>query len=69
VAAGDSISGTFLEAGGGEWTLTTGVYTLTFSESLGTLTATAIPEPSVFTAMAGLAGLAFAANRRRRCAR
>lgn len=67
-ATGTSISGTFIDAGAGNWTLTSGGYTLTFSETAGTLTtvASAVPEPSVFALLAGVAGLACAAARRSR---
>lgn len=67
-ATGTSISGTFIDGGSGNWTLDSGGYTLTFSESAGTLTAVAssIPEPSAYAALAGVAGLALAGCVRRR---
>ena len=53
-ATGDSISGLFLDAGDGLWTLTSGAMNLTFNINDGTLMA-AVPEPSAFAALAGLA--------------
>ena len=67
-ATGTSISGTFTNAGSGTWTLNNvGGYNLTFSESLGTLTAaSAIPEPSTYAAIFGALALAGTALCRRR---
>jgi len=56
-ATGSSISGTFLNGGSGNWTLTSGGYNLSFSESLGTLTAAAIPEPSTWALLVGTTAL------------
>lgn len=69
-ATGTSISGTFVkELSGGNWNLTSGGYTITFSESAGTLVAVAaIPEPSTYAAIFGALLLAGAVNRRRRSA-
>lgn len=71
VATGTSISGTFLNAGSGNWTLTAGGYDLTFSQSLGTLTAvaSAVPEPATYGALFGAAALVGALCRRRRAIR
>ncbi len=67
IATGASISGTFINDGSGNWTLTAGGYTLTFSESLGTLTTTSsVPEPSSLAALAGAFALAGASIVRRR---
>ncbi|HEY9249635.1 MAG TPA: autotransporter-associated beta strand repeat-containing protein [Rariglobus sp.] len=67
-ATGGSISGTFIDAGSGNWALNAGGYTLTFSESAGTLTAVAstIPEPSTYGLLAGAAGLLLVMGSRRR---
>lgn len=67
-ATGDSISGSFIDAGSGIWTLNSELYTLTFSESAGTLTAIAssVPEPSTYAMLAGAAGLVLAMGSRRR---
>lgn len=67
IATGTSISGSFVNAGSGNWTLTAGGYDLTFSESLGTLTAvSSVPEPSTYAAIFGSVALVGAAIRRRR---
>ncbi|HSI08633.1 MAG TPA: autotransporter-associated beta strand repeat-containing protein [Rariglobus sp.] len=66
-ATGTSISGTFVNAGSGNWTLTAGGYDLTFSESLGTLTAvSSVPEPSTYAVIFGSVALVGASIRRRR---
>lgn len=67
-ATGTSISGTFVHAGSGNWTLTAGGYSMTFSEGAGTLTAiaSAVPEPSTYAVLAGAAGLVLAWGARRR---
>ena len=67
-ANGTSISGVFTNAGSGNWTLNNvGGYNLTFSESLGTLTAvSAVPEPSTYAAILGALALAGTALYRRR---
>ena len=68
-ATGTSFSGTFVNDGSGNWTLDgVGGYNLTFSESLGTLTAvfTAIPEPSSYAVIFGVVALTGASLRRRR---
>jgi fibronectin-binding autotransporter adhesin len=66
-ATGSSISGTFVDAGSGNWTLVSGGYSLTFSESAGTLSAvvSAVPEPSTFAVLAGSTVMVFALRRRR----
>jgi fibronectin-binding autotransporter adhesin len=71
VATGTSVSGSFLNAGSGNWTLTAGGYDLTFSQSLGTLTAvvSAVPEPATYAAIFGVLALAGAAWQRRRAVR
>lgn len=71
VATGTSVSGTFLNAGSGNWTLTSGGYDLTFSQTLGTLTAvaSAVPEPATYAAIFGVLALAGAALQRRRAVR
>lgn len=53
---------------GGIWTLTSGAQRLTFTSSTGDLafSASAIPEPSSYAALAGLTALGLAALRRRR---
>ena len=56
-ATGTSISGSFISAGSGNWTLASGGYNLTFSESLGTLTAAAIPEPATYALFGGVVSL------------
>ncbi|HSI10373.1 MAG: beta strand repeat-containing protein [Rariglobus sp.] len=67
-ATGTSISGAFVDAGSGNWTLTAGGYSITFSESAGTLTSvvSAVPEPSMYALLAGAAGLVLALGARRR---
>lgn len=58
-----------LSANSGVWSGTYGGNTFTFSEATGDLVVTAaIPEPASFGILAGLAGLGFAASRRRRAA-
>ena len=52
----------------GVWTGFVDGVTFTFTEATGDLSVSAIPEPSAFAALAGLAGLGFAASRRRRTA-
>jgi fibronectin-binding autotransporter adhesin len=71
VATGTSVSGSFLNAGSGNWTLTSGGYDLTFSQTLGTLTAvvSAVPEPATYAAVFGVLALAGAALQRRRTVR
>lgn len=67
-ATGTSISGTFTFTNNAtkDWTLTSGGYTLTFSESLGTLTAvSSVPEPSTYAVLFGSIALTGAAIRRR----
>jgi len=67
-ATGTSISGSFTFTNNmtKDWTLTSGGYDLTFSESLGTLTVTAVPEPSTYAAIFGALALAGTAFSRRR---
>jgi autotransporter-associated beta strand protein len=66
-ATGTSISGSFVNAGSGNWTLNSGGYNLTFSESLGTITAvSSVPEPSSYAAIFGSLALGGATLRRRR---
>lgn len=66
-ASGTSISGAFVNGGFGVWTLNSGGYDLTFSESLGTLTASgaSVPEPSVFALLSGVGVLLVAGSRRK----
>ncbi|MET0263780.1 MAG: autotransporter-associated beta strand repeat-containing protein, partial [Rariglobus sp.] len=64
-AIGTSVSGSFLDAGSGNWTLTAGGYDLTFSQSLGTLTASAVPEPATYAMIFGALALTGAVARRR----
>ena len=66
IASGTSISGTFLTGSNDTWTLISGGYNLVFSEQLGTLTASAIPEPSTYAAFTGALALLTTAFRRRR---
>lgn len=66
-ATGASISGAFSALGSGVWSLDSGQYTLTFTESTGLLTASSIiPEPAAVAFLAGLAGLGCVVLRRRR---
>jgi len=67
-ATGTSITGSFINAGSGNWTLTSGGYDLTFSESLGTLTAvaSAVPEPATYAVILGTLALVGVVYRRRR---
>ena len=67
VTATGSYAGSFSNSSG-VWTLTSGGQSLTFSESSGNLgfAASAIPEPSTYAALAGVAVLGLAAYRRRR---
>jgi fibronectin-binding autotransporter adhesin len=67
-ASGSSISGTFtLNNITKDWTLSSGGYDLTFSESLGTLTAvSAVPEPSSYATIFGALVLSSTMLRRRR---
>ncbi len=65
-ATGANISGTFNNDGSGNWTLTVAGYDLVFSQSLGTLTTGAIPEPSTVGAIVGALALVAAAGRRKR---
>ena len=62
-----SYTGSFTNDGG-TWTLTSGAQLLTFTQSTGDLafSASAIPEPSTYAALAGLTALGLAAYRRRR---
>jgi autotransporter-associated beta strand protein len=55
-----------LSASSGVWSGTYGASSYSFSELTGDLTVSAVPEPSTWAAIAGLAGLGFAASRRRR---
>ncbi len=64
-----SIAGRYalgLVRGGDVWSGAGGGYLFSFSELTGDLTVSAIPEPSAFAALAGLAGLGLAVARRRR---
>ncbi len=66
-ATGTTFSGTFAHEGAGVWSLVSGEYSLTFTESTGLLTtASVIPEPSAVAFLAGLAGLGHVVFRRRR---
>ncbi|HSH96368.1 MAG TPA: autotransporter-associated beta strand repeat-containing protein, partial [Roseimicrobium sp.] len=70
-ATGTSISGSFLDAGSGNWTLTSGGYDITFSQSSGMLTAvvSSVPEPATYAALFGTLVLAGAVWQRRRSVR
>ena len=63
--AGAGFSGA-LANNAGLWSGSANGFQLTFDEATGLLSATAIPEPSAFALLAGLAGCASAALRRRR---
>ena len=71
-----SVGGSFAEAfsapasiTGGGWTASSASWSYAFDNASGDLTVSAIPEPSTFAALAGLAGLgAFGVRRRRRTA-
>lgn len=56
----------FLARSGDIWNGTSGAFAFSFNEADGTLTVSAVPEPSAFAALAGLLGLGFAASSRRR---
>ncbi len=60
-----SIGGT-LARSGDVWTGSSGGFAFSFDEADGVLTVSAIPEPSAFAALAGLAGLGLVGARRRR---
>jgi autotransporter-associated beta strand protein len=59
-------AGSFTNTGGGTWTMTSGGQLLTFTESTGNLTISAVPEPATAVALAGAAALAIVAWRRGR---
>ncbi len=68
-----SIGGSFAEAivgspsiTGSGWSASSAGWLYEFSNATGDLTLTAVPEPSAFAALAGLAGLGIAGLRRRR---
>jgi autotransporter-associated beta strand protein len=69
-----SIGGTFAEAfssgpsfqNGTGWTASSPSWMFSFDNATGDLTISAIPEPSAFAALVGLAGLGFVGARRRR---
>ncbi len=68
-----SIGGSFAEAIAGSpsitgsgWSASSAGWLYEFSNATGDLTLTAVPEPSAFAALAGLAGLGIAGLRRRR---
>jgi hypothetical protein len=66
-AIGTTISGSFVKTATDTWTLSSGGYDLTFSESLGTLTAvSAVPEPSSYATIFGALVLSSTMLRRRR---
>ncbi len=65
VSIGGSYTASFTN-NSGIWSASSGGFDWTFTESTGDLLVTAVPEPSTWAALAGLAGLGFAASRRRR---
>lgn len=68
VVATGGISGTFTSSGADTWTGVFGDFTLSFSETTGILSVSAVPEPSTFAAISGVMALAVAGwhSRKRR---
>ncbi len=64
MVASGSYSGLFMN-NDGVWTLDSGQQTLTFDQTTGDLSITAVPEPSTYAALLGAAALGLAAWRRR----
>ena len=64
---GNSVTGTFLNlAEGASLKVLNSTYTISYANAAVVLTASAIPEPAAYAALAGLGILGFAAYRRRR---
>lgn len=61
-----TVGGTMLNNSGGVWTGDASGFSYTFTESLGDLVVSAIPEPGAFALLGGFSAFGFAGLRRRR---